>query len=1397
MRATEKTYYNIKRLHLVFAASSLALLLVTVSMLAVDHYRPWKEYQRTFRDRVEPWMTEARIGQHQTEEFRAREQKLAAALEAAGGAVPPPELIERFRAEVARDAARRDADPPDVSEVQHAYNALAAEPTAAALAALLDRLKGFVAAAVLRQQNAERRLRFRRAEFDEARSYYEAAVGEGLPQEKLDRLQRKVEDIRQEVDRLAADEQAASAHQEAIEGILGEVTVAEDAARKTLADHRATLQRLGRTLDRQRPSGGKRLLRAPLIDALGRPLAIDQIWLPELTIDYNFRRVARFDRCVTCHQAVDKTQPGQPSQPAYRSPEQLTVELATPAEAPQAADSATNQGEDQLPGGKRLASLEDIYGLVLAEQGILDPGAATIQRVLPKTPAADAQLLAGDVIVKIGDREPVDRAAVQEHLLEEVEWGRPITLEIRRGLPLPYASHPRLDLFVGSLSPHPMTEFGCTICHDGQGSATDFTWASHTPNQPGQGAGWRKQHGWHRNPHWDLPMMPRRFAQSRCLKCHHAVTDLEPSRRFADPPAAKLLAGYQLVRRRGCFGCHEIKGFDDTGRSIGPDMRLEPDDSAAEDSRPGTLRRVGPSLREIGSKVDAVFLADWIADPARFRPSTRMPRFYGLHEHLDGKSLADARRFEAVEIRATVEYLLAAGRPVEPLAVPAGVTEPPSAERGKRLFEIHGCLACHRHADFPKGQAVQGADLTNVGSKFTTEAGARWLASWIRDPIHHSPRTLMPSPLLEPIPPAAVDAESGAADETPEAKMTDPAGDVAAYLLSCQGWQPAEPPKFTDADLDELVLSHLKRVFPGGLAEKYAKDGIPQSVADRVQGDAAELLGGITRQKKLRYVGRRTIRKRGCYGCHDVAGCEAALPIGPALTDWGRKQESLLAFEQINRFIKAAVPAAAEQSSAARLAAAGTAAPDPDHGFYTQALLAHRREGFIWQKLRAPRSFDFKKAQNKDYNQWLTMGRFAFTDQEREAIITFVLGLVAEPPAEKYVYRPDVRRQAIVEGRKVLDKYACAECHTLKMQRWTFEFDPDEFEGPPATEGYDFLEPRFSRQQIAASLWTENRGLGSAEVAGMPQVDARGELAFVDEDEDDDGNAAYQYAFTLWEPAAVNGQVAAVGGADLLIWGSRISDGRLLRTRLDPAYWGSRLTRIRPPLGGAFARLLFPTVVAEARAAGNAAAGTEAWGWVPPPLVDEGAKARSAWLHGYLLDPTPIRPAAVLRMPRYNFSPVEAGKLVDYFAAVSGVDFPYSSDPRSRSTILGGPGDERPRRLDEAMRMVGDTTTYCAKCHLVGDFSPGGEIRTVLAPNLDRVGRRLRPQYVRRWLANPRSVLPYTAMPVNFPATGEPIDAQRFPGNSVEQLDAVMDLLLNYDEYFRSRTSIRQLVPPE
>ena len=120
---------------------------------------------------------------------------------------------------------------------------------------------------------------------------------------------------------------------------------------------------------------------------------------------------------------------------------------------------------------------------------MLNADDVTVSAVYPQQPGAVAGLMAGDVIVRIGDAHAVDLDRGHALSVANAEWGQPLELTVRRGMPQPYSSHPRLDLFLGSLSPHPMGKFGCTICHQGQGSATSFEWASHTPEFAGAGRG--------------------------------------------------------------------------------------------------------------------------------------------------------------------------------------------------------------------------------------------------------------------------------------------------------------------------------------------------------------------------------------------------------------------------------------------------------------------------------------------------------------------------------------------------------------------------------------------------------------------------------------------------------------------------------------------------------------------------------------------------------------------------------------------------------------------------------------------------------------------------------------------------------------------------------------------
>ncbi|MEQ8837880.1 MAG: hypothetical protein RID07_13830, partial [Lacipirellulaceae bacterium] len=117
------------------------------------------------------------------------------------------------------------------------------------------------------------------------------------------------------------------------------------------------------------------------------------------------------------------------------------------------------------------------------------------------------------------------------------------------------------------------------------------------------------------------------------------------------------------------------------------------------------------------------------------------------------------------------------------------------------------------------------------------------------------------------------------------------------------------------------------------------------------------------------------------------------------------------------------------------------------------------------------------------------MPKFPFTDEQREEVMTFVLGLVNEPPAEEYIYQPDARQQAIVDGHHVLDKYNCAGCHTMKMESWEFAYDGDSFESPSEVMDYPFLAPSFDPKEIAESMETDDRGLLFAKLHGMPVMD--------------------------------------------------------------------------------------------------------------------------------------------------------------------------------------------------------------------------------------------------------------------------------------------------------------------
>ena len=362
--------------------------------------------------------------------------------------------------------------------------------------------------------------------------------------------------------------------------------------------------------------------------------------------------------------------------------------------------------------------------------------------------------------------------------------------------------------------------------------------------------------------------------------------------------------------------------------------------------------------------------------------------------------------------------------------------------------------------------------------------------------------------------------------------VTDPAADIVAFLLaSSNDWQPGKTSitKLDDSSrgaLNKLLLDYLKENFYETAAEKYAKSGIPAVIEKELKGAEKELITKdgttLSDDQKLIYIGRKSISKYGCYACHDIPGFEDGKPIGTALADWGKKDPSKLAFEHITHYLHAS-----EHQDGHGHAKDPAEASMPQ--FYMEQLEAGHRTGFLFHMLTEPRRYDYLTTEDKRYNERLRMPQFPFSVEEREDLIAFVIGLIADPPASKFVYKPDAHAEAMIAGRQALDKFNCARLpHADSAEKWKVSYAPGGFGEQPATVNFPFLGKHYTPEQWEASKKVDHRGLLTAHLTGMPSLNDADGKANINDSEGDliDGDAkatrqtSLTYPFELWSPVA-------------------------------------------------------------------------------------------------------------------------------------------------------------------------------------------------------------------------------------------------------------------------------------
>jgi len=237
----------------------------------------------------------------------------------------------------------------------------------------------------------------------------------------------------------------------------------------------------------------------------------------------------------------------------------------------------------------------------------------------------------------------------------------------------PFRKHPPV--------PHDLDQFGCVMCHRGQGAATSVQEAHYTTEA------------------WEQPLLPARYLNASCGQCH-----LGP---LAGTP--RLNEGRRLLSAMGCLHCHTVTQPDGNV--------LKPSDDP-------------PPLVHIAEKTSREWIYAWIKNPQAYAGSATMPNF-----QLSDQDAADISTFLIAQSTPSpaVKNVPFPSTPVH--------AEAADATAAATLYGSSFCSSCHAVQN-AAGNLVGGdfgPELTRIGSK----VNADWLRRWLKDPGQYEPGTRM------------------------------------------------------------------------------------------------------------------------------------------------------------------------------------------------------------------------------------------------------------------------------------------------------------------------------------------------------------------------------------------------------------------------------------------------------------------------------------------------------------------------------------------------------------------------------------------------------------------------------------------------------------------------------
>lgn len=179
-------------------------------------------------------------------------------------------------------------------------------------------------------------------------------------------------------------------------------------------------------------------------------------------------------------------------------------------------------------------------------------------------------------------------------------------------------------------------------------------------------------------------------------------------------PKGNAKSGEKIIASVGCFACHNVETDSTQGETTADSLR----------------RQHGPNLIALGSKTSKEWVYDWVKNPSKYHPQTRMPNLRlsdqeasDVAEYLTGDKNEDFDKTAASEINPEIvdDIVLNILKRQKPLkAAQVDLAKMNLDEKlvfaGQKLISQYGCYACHDIKGFEKAKPI-GIELTHEGDK--------------------------------------------------------------------------------------------------------------------------------------------------------------------------------------------------------------------------------------------------------------------------------------------------------------------------------------------------------------------------------------------------------------------------------------------------------------------------------------------------------------------------------------------------------------------------------------------------------------------------------------------------------------------------------------------------------